>query len=130
MSADISMRFRYTLASLARQQKNNWVTDVTRSLVNKNHVRFVDNFLTSLRLLRQLKSEGIDACGSYRIRRLGLPDHMKSDNQMKRGVNDWRITSDGISFTKWVDKRLVCIASNFHDPFVPGIVDRKKKNGK
>lgn len=57
----------------------------------------------------------------------GLPDDMKSDKQMKRGQHDWRITSDGISFTKWVDKRIVYIASNSHDPSVGGIVDRKKK---
>lgn len=105
------------------------VCDMTRSLVNKHHLVFFDNYFTSLPLLRKLKSENIHACGTIRKGRKGLPDDMKADKQMKRGEHDWRVTYDGISFMKWVDKRIVTIASNFHDPSQTVTVDRKKKTG-
>lgn len=105
------------------------VHDLTRSLINKNYLVFFDNYFTSLPLLRTLKSEGIHACGTIRKGRLGIPQDMKPDKQMVRGEHDWRITHDNISFTKWVDKRIVTIASNYHDPSLGGTVDRKKRNG-
>lgn len=104
------------------------VTDLTRSLVNRNHTVYFDNYFTSLPLLRKLRSEKILACGTIRAHRQGIPVDMKTDKSMKRGETDWRITDDGISFFKWKDKRIVTIASNFHMPDM-GTVDRKKKNG-
>lgn len=106
------------------------VTDMTRSLVNKNFIVYFDNYFTSLPLLRQLKLENIHACGTVRKDRKELPTNMKEDKTMKRGESDWRITDDGIVSLKWVDKRIVRLASNFHNPELPtGTVERKKKNG-
>lgn len=105
------------------------VTDLTRSLANLNHMVYFDNYFTSLPLLRQLRSEKIYACGTIRAKRIGIPEDLKIDKEMKRGEADWRITEDGISFVKWKDKRIVTMASNFHRPDVIGTCDRKKKDG-
>lgn len=105
------------------------VMDLTRSLVNKHHHVFMDNYFTSLPLLRQLRSENIYACGTIRKNRKGLPTDLIPDKRLNRGSFDWRVTDDGISFLKWIDKRVVMMVSNYHTPDLVGTVQRKTKDG-
>lgn len=105
------------------------VLDLTRSLQNKNYTVYFDNYFNSLSLLRKLRKENIYACGTIRKNRKELPTDLKIDKLLKRGESDWRITDDGISCLKWIDKRTVLMASNFHRPDLTETVMRKKKNG-
>ncbi|KAJ8966494.1 hypothetical protein NQ314_003503 [Rhamnusium bicolor] len=61
--------------------------------------------------------------------RKGIPEDFKADKELKRGDFDWRITDDGISCVKWMDKRIVLLASNCENPSEINHVIRKKRNG-
>lgn len=105
------------------------IKDLTRSLVGKNYFVYFDNFFTSLPLLRELKKDNINATGTIRKGRKGIPGDLKPEKTMKQGDYDWRITDDGISLVKWMDKRIVLLASNHENPSETTYVARKKKNG-
>lgn len=105
------------------------VLDLTRSLQGKGYFVYFDNFFTSLPLLRQLRAEKIYASGTIRKHRKGMPADFLPDKSLSRGEYDWRNTIDGISCVKWMDKRIVLIASNFENPTELDIVKRKQKNG-
>lgn len=80
------------------------IKDLTNSLSGKNHRVYFDNYFTSLPLLRELKQNGIYACGTVRKGRRGTPNDLRPDKSLARGEYDWRVTKDGISFTKWIIK--------------------------
>lgn len=105
------------------------IKDMTRSLVGKNYRIYFDNYFTTLPLLRELKKDNILATGTIRNGRRGIPDNFKPDKELKRGNFDYRVTDDGISCVKWMDKRIVMLASNFESPFDTESVIRKNKNG-
>ncbi|XP_018570593.1 piggyBac transposable element-derived protein 3-like [Anoplophora glabripennis] len=105
------------------------ITDLTRSLVGKHYFVYFDNYFTSLVLLRQLQKENIHATGTIRKKRKGIPDDFKTDKELKRGDFDWRVTDDGISCVKWMDKRIVLLGSNYENPSDTDHVVRRKKNG-
>ncbi|KAG5898878.1 hypothetical protein JTB14_003272 [Gonioctena quinquepunctata] len=61
-----------------------------------------------------------------RAKRIGIPDDLKMDEEMKRGETDWRITESGLSFLKGKDKMIVLMTRNFHIPVIEK-AERKKK---
>ncbi|XP_045466774.1 piggyBac transposable element-derived protein 4-like [Harmonia axyridis] len=105
------------------------IKDFTRSLIGKNYFVYFDNYFTSLPLLRQLRAENIHATGTIRKNRIGIPGDFIAHKMLKRGDFDWRMTDDGISCVKWMDKRIVLLASNCENPSETDNVTRKKKNG-
>lgn len=79
-----------------------------------NKYVFFDNYFTSVRLLEFLQLRKVFACGTVRGNRKGLPSNMKSDKKMKRGEFDSRTTMNGVTFFKWIDKKPILLACNFH----------------
>ena len=106
----------------------NVVLTLTKDLQSHNHEVYFDNFFTSLPLLQHLKSHGINAFGTIRSNRKGLPIDLKNDKEMERGDVDYRISSDGLMVVKWMDYRSVLVVSNFHATNIMS-VDRKEKDG-
>ena len=62
------------------------VKDLTRSLTNKHHIVFCDNFFTSVNLFHQLHQEGIYACGTLRANRKGFLNDLKE--VVRKGLNE------------------------------------------
>ncbi|XP_055377144.1 piggyBac transposable element-derived protein 4-like [Condylostylus longicornis] len=105
------------------------ITDLTRSLVGKNYQIYFDNYFTSISLLRKLKKENIYACGTIRKGRKNMQIDFKSNKIFKRGEYDCRATDDGLTCVKWMHKRIVFFASNFHNQNSVVYVNRKNKDG-
>lgn len=90
------------------------VLSLTKKEWHKNRIIYFDNYFTSIKLLERLKTEETLACGTVRAARRGTPKNLSEDKKMKRGDFDFRITCTGVSFFKWLDKKPVFFASNFH----------------
>lgn len=105
------------------------VTDLTRLLVGNHHHVYFDNFFTSVDLLISLKKDKVFACGTVRKNRKGLPKDHKPDRLMKRGDMDYRSSSTGLAWVKWMDNKLVFLLSNFHDPTETSKVSRRLRDG-
>nr|CAH7754792.1 unnamed protein product [Callosobruchus chinensis] len=104
------------------------VKDLTRSLVGKGHRVFFDNYFNSLKLQRSLIVDGIYASGTVRKGRKYYPA-LKADKEMNRGDIDFRISTDGLTALKWMDKRSVLFLANYQNPNVIERVPRKSKSG-
>lgn len=48
---------------------------------------------------------------------------------MQREEYDFRMSSTGLTWFKWIDKKPIYFLSNFHDPSVMTTVNRKQKDG-
>ena len=85
----------------------------------KKHDIYVDNFITSLPLLEELKQMSLPATGRIRLSRVpGLPS--PTNNQMakeERGFMSISSTND-IYLVHWVNSKVVMVASNHltHEP--------------
>ncbi|KAJ8931222.1 hypothetical protein NQ314_015893 [Rhamnusium bicolor] len=108
--------------------RDNYISSLMPRTRRHHHVYF-DNYFTSLPLLRELKYDHVYVCGTVKKKRIGIPNDLKIDKSMARGDGDWRMTDDGISFMKWMDRKAVMFASNFHKPDLAETVDRQKKDG-
>ncbi|GFO06734.1 PiggyBac transposable element-derived protein 4 [Plakobranchus ocellatus] len=53
---------------------------------------------------------------------------MKTDKQLQRGDYDYRVSDDGLLFCKWMDNKVVAIASNYHGT-APTSVKRTQNDG-
>lgn len=105
------------------------VRKLTNDLQGGAHKIFFDNYFTSYDLIKDLKDQSLDSCGTVRKNREKFPTQLKGDQSMKRGDLDWSISEDGIAAIKWKDKRVVNMASSYHDPRPVVQVVRKQKNG-
>ena len=80
------------------------VKTLTKGLEKKNHHVFFDNFFTGVKLLEDLREDGILGCGTVQCDRKGLPPDLKKPVFKKRYV-----------FTHWilpvvcVSVRVVCV---------------------
>lgn len=76
-----------------------------------------------------IKIKGINACRTINNTRKYLPK-LIPDKNMKLDEYDWQITDqNNISLVKRIDKRIVSLMSNFHDPQNVTEVPRKSKDG-
>lgn len=90
---------------------------------------YFDNYFTSPDLIDYLYKKGIYAAGTVRVDRKYMPkEFSKSINLLKRGEYEY-ITSDNVVLYKWMDRKLVFLLSNFHDPNTYEIIQRKEKDG-
>ena len=105
------------------------VRKLTTDLQGGFHKIFFDNYFASYDLVKDLKQQDLDSCGTVRKNRKKFPSQFKSDQSLKRGEHDWFISEDGIQSLKWKDKRVVHIVSSYHDPKTVVEVERKEKSG-
>ena len=90
---------------------------------------YFDNYFSSPYLLDYLYKKGLYAAGTVRVDRRYMPkEFCKSKNLLQRGEYEY-ITSGKVVLYKWMDRKLVFLLSNFHDPETFEIIQRKEKNG-
>lgn len=89
---------------------------------------YIDDFLTSCELLRDLLRRNVWACGMMRPHRGGFPKTRVNDfpEGAPRGSIRW-LRRDGLLFTKWLDKREVAMCTTMHKAF--NTCQRRVKRG-
>jgi hypothetical protein len=92
------------------------ILHLSQRLSKAGHNLFMDNFFTTYQGLEILKAKNINAAGTIRTNRFSKPP-LLTDFEMKkktRGHSDQVVSRDGeIVVVKWLDNRLVHVASNF-----------------
>ena len=92
------------------------VVDLVGQLEDRYPTIYMDNFYTSVDLLRDLIARGIYACGTVRQNRKGLPAEIMPKNR-NYGKHDFHVTQNGdISFSVWQDTKPVLTLSTRHNP--------------
>ncbi|XP_029824862.2 piggyBac transposable element-derived protein 4 [Ixodes scapularis] len=104
------------------------VKKLCQDISGRHHRVFFDNYFTSYGLLKDLREQGIYACGTVNHNRKHLPK-LQADKEMERGNTDWSVSDESVCCMKWKDKRTVHLLSNFHDLTQEAEVDRKNKDG-
>ena len=88
------------------------VFDLMVNYLDKAHHLYVDNFYTSLNLVKSLKDRQTYVCGTIRVNRGEFPKNFK-DAKLEVG-NSIYIEMDGIVAVHWKDKRDVFVMSSIH----------------
>ena len=102
------------------------VQNMAIDLFDKHHQLYFDNYFTSVPIMEYLKENGVDACGTIRSSRKGLPVDL-ADN-LERGECDYRVSKEGLVLFKWDDNKAVYVLSNFHGTSISH-VKRTQKDG-
>lgn len=103
------------------------VMDLARPYYGSHLSIYMDNFYTGVNLLEEMKTHGLNACGTVRANRKGLPrnESLRKDAAMER--HEFRVAQrDELSFCIWQDTKTVMVLSNHHDPTDTGTVNRRK----
>ena len=103
------------------------VMDMCRMLQGTQAAVYFDNFFSSVRLMKDLKHLNIQACGTVRANRKGLPEQIipKKGRPALRRHDSKLAQKDELAFAHWQDTKAVCVLSNFHDPMEMGKVCRR-----
>jgi hypothetical protein len=96
------------------------VLELVRKVEGVGHKIFMDNYFTSPNLFNDLHSRKINACGTVRHNRKGMPSNFSpKDLKMKKGDIVSRVKGT-LRAVCWKDKRDVYVLSNMHLPPVEG----------
>lgn len=105
------------------------VSDPTVDLHGTNSCVYMDNFYTSFELLIDLGARGVQACGTIRQTRRGLPAALLP-RQLKLQRHQHRSAQkNNLTFCTWMDTKAVCVLSNFQSATEMGIVRRRPRRG-
>lgn len=86
---------------------------------------YFDNFFNSPALQHKLMMQNTKACGTVRTNRKNVPKSLPSDKSMKRG-DIHAVSTNGITFVKWMDTKAVHMLSNFISPVPTSTVKRRQ----
>jgi hypothetical protein len=90
---------------------------------------YFDNHFTSHNLLEDLYKKGIYAARTVRANRKNVPkDFCKFTDSMEREEFEW-IASKNLVLYKWMNRKIVFLLSNFHDPNSYEIIQRTERSG-
>lgn len=98
---------------------------------HKHHKLYFDNWFTTLPLLQFLKMKGIHAAGTIRMNRIKCcPLQANKDlEKLGRGALDYRTDSNsGLVVAKWLDNKVVLVASNYIGIEPMGTISRWDKS--
>ena len=105
------------------------VKDMVSDLEFSYRKVYFDNYFTTPNLLEYLHKKGIYAAGTIRTNRKAIPkEFCESTKKMNRGEFEY-VRSGNLVLHKWMDRKLVFLLSNFHDPTSYDIIQRKERNG-
>ena len=104
------------------------IKDLSRHLVGKNHVIYMDNFFSNPALFESLLAEGIYCSGTVRINRRGMPEAIKGVKLKEKG-DTFTVQKGNLVATAWKDKKVVTYLSTNCDPTESRVVQRRKKDG-
>lgn len=100
------------------------VQSMTTDLFKKGHDVSFDNFLTSVSLMEYLMENGVNAAGTVRLNRKGLP--IALDDDLSRGECDYRVSKDGLTIFKGQDNKPVFVLSNCHGTEISSVKKTQK----
>lgn len=101
--------------------------DLAEPYYGSNLAIYMDNFYSGVELFQDMKSKSLDACGTIRANRKGLPRDHKLTKKSHLGKHEFRVAQkDDLTFCIWQDTKAVMVLSNFHDPTLSGTVQRRK----
>lgn len=103
------------------------VKTLSSDLANQNYEIYFDNYFSSVDLMLSLKNKNINACGTIRRDRKFLPKRIRKD--LTPGEYEFKTSYKGLTWVQWYDKKIVNFISNFHDPSILSIIQRKQKDG-
>lgn len=107
----------------------NVVLKLCRNLVGTGVRVFMDNFFSSPYLMRILHDNGLEATGTVRGNRKGMPKSLKADKDMDKGeMTIAQATDRKVSVLKWMDKRGVIMITNAENVQQVKQVSRRQKN--
>ncbi|GBP51865.1 PiggyBac transposable element-derived protein 4 [Eumeta japonica] len=86
---------------------------------------YFDNFFNSPALQHKLMMQNTKACGTVRTNRKNVPKSLPSDKSMKRG-DIHAVSTNGITFVKWMDTKAVHMLTNFISPVPTSTVKRRQ----
>ena len=89
------------------------VTSLTEPLYNKGQAVYMDNFFASPALFEDLAQHQTGACGTLRVNRQGVPDHIKTARPHV-GQPPITHTVGHIRYISWYDKRPVNLSTTVH----------------
>ena len=101
-------------------------------LLHQGYHLFVDNFYTSIKLIKDLFHLGTPGCGTTVQNRRSFPVTMKDGKKWARKKNrgDMRWTRDGSCLImQWKDSKVVTVLSSIHNANYYVMVNRKVKDG-
>lgn len=104
------------------------VKDLTRKIIGKKHVVYMDNFFSSPKLYEDLEKDQIYCTGTVRANRQGMPAAVKNKKLKQRG-DSLTLQKGNMSAIAWKDKKPVYYLSTFEDPTKSSIVKRRQKDG-
>lgn len=105
------------------------VMDLVQPILFTGASIYMDNFYTSVHLLRDLHSRGLNASGTIHSNRKGLPTSLLPKTVKLQRGQFCCAQKDHLSFCTWVDTRAMLILSNFHDVNDRDTVSRKREHG-
>ncbi|KAJ8389957.1 hypothetical protein AAFF_G00112420 [Aldrovandia affinis] len=89
---------------------------------------FMDNFYSGVELFEEMKGHGLDACGTVRANRKGLPKDKMLTKQAALDKHKFRVAQkNDLTFCVWQDTKVVMVLSNYHDPTEKGSVRRRRQ---
>ena len=83
---------------------------------------FMDNFYSGVPLFEELKAHGLNACGTVRSNRKGIPPKPPAMEKHRYQVYQ----KDDLTFCAWQDTKVVLVLSNYHEPMAEGSVRRRR----
>src|SRR5215469_13994250 len=125
-----SLGYTYDMSVYLGKQRQHATTQITgthgtvlqliRRVEGLGHKIFMDNYFTSPALFDDLFQRKINACGTVRRDRRGMPgDIVPKSLKMKRGDTVTRVRGT-LRAVRWKDRRDVYILTNMHAPPVEG----------
>ena len=113
--AEVGLAHRVVM-DLARPLRGSWVTI------------YMDNFYTSVPLLRELHSFHMHGCGTVRANRKYLPEALRPKN-VRLQKHEFKVAQKNeLVCAVWKDTRVVIMLSNVHKPEATGTVRRRVDN--
>ncbi|GFO49478.1 PiggyBac transposable element-derived protein 4-like [Plakobranchus ocellatus] len=85
----------------------------------------MDNFYTSVPLLRDLHHSGICAAGTVRSNRKCLPNDLLPKAVWLEKHQFHVAQAEQLMYTIWMDTKAVCVLSHYHCPTQTGTVNRR-----
>ncbi|XP_014680853.1 PREDICTED: piggyBac transposable element-derived protein 4-like [Priapulus caudatus] len=107
------------------------VMDVLEPYLRRGHHLFMDNYYTSVELMKRLEQEGTLSCGTVRSNRKGLPaEKMKKTapavKKLKRGESI-TLMQGRMAAVTWKDSRVVNLLTNLPGPQVLGDTEVQRR---
>jgi hypothetical protein len=131
-STGFTCEFRFVTRNAKKKEKMiDIVSSVCKHLPrSQGHILYMDNFFSGVSLFEDLEKNGLLACGTVRLNRVGGAKSFALKKNEPRGKNVvFQKENSKVIFVSWKDKSVVNAVSTAHDPLSTSTVLRRLKSG-